>query len=1027
MSTVTASLQENHYIPMRIQSIFLACTLACIATTAMSQQSAIYTDPQATYKQAKEFFQNEQFSLAYPLFRSLRQASRSTDRTNDAIAHDDINFYALACGLQQNESFSAEDAKQFIELNYNPSLTERLSFYLAEYYFRKNDLRNALAYYEQTSVQNLSNRQIADMKFHQGYAYFSMQKYDQAGPLLESIAKNPSDPNYKDANYYYGVITYSRKNYKGALPSFQKIENDPNYKSVVPFYIANIYYAQGQKEKAVDYGEAALKKNKGQNDVEMGELMGHALFEKREYAKALPYLENFVNKSKKVSRETLYELAYCYYQTNDLRNAVENLKQLSGGEDSLSQNAMYILGDAYLKLGDKANARNAFSFGATNNVNLSQREVSKFNYAKLSYELGYQDIALTEFKKFLDEYPNSAYQKEAAEIAAGLLANTNNYREALNTLEKIQSPSESVKKMFPRMMYGRAMELINDQNLDEAKALLDKAAKNPYNASVAPMVSFWQGEIAYRQNRIDDAIRYYYDYLSHPGTPEGEVTVANARYNLGYCYYKKENYNLALPLFEQVGKNPPVSAQPLVQDAFIRAADCYYMGKNFSRAKSMYNTVINNSWPAADYATYQNAMIAGVSSLNEKINLLKSFDRKFPGSPLSADVNLEIAKTYLADEKYRDAVPYLNNVISSPMGGNLKPEAQLKLGLCYYNLNNNADALTQFKKLVAQYPNAPEANEAIDNVKAIYSAGGNTDEYISFMNSIGRSVTVNEEDNLTYKAAENKYVDKDFTGALTSLNNYLAKFPEGQHALDAWFLRSEIYNQRKDWQNAAGGYATVADKGQSKYAEMAASQAGRIYYFELQDYPKAEQYFIRLKELSAGGENRLEAMRGLLRSQYQQKKWADAVSNAQELLKEKNTGVDDKVLAYMVTARALQDKGQYSEAIQNFRNVVNINKASFGAEARYEIASCYYTLNDLKNADKAAFETINKSGSYDFWITKAYILLGDIFLKEKDYFNAKATLQSVVDNSKITELKDEANGKLQQVIAAEKTDSKIGG
>ena len=119
------------------------------------------------------------------------------------------------------------------------------------------------------------------------------------------------------------------------------------------------------------------------------------------------------------------------------------------------------------------------------------------------------------------------------------------------------------------------------------------------------------------------------------------------------------------------------------------------------------------------------------------------------------------------------------------MGGNLKPEAQLKLGLCYYNLNNNADALTQFKKLVAQYPNAPEANEAIDNVKAIYSAGGNTDEYISFMNSIGRSVTVNEEDNLTYKAAENKYVDKDFTGALTSLNNYLAKFPEGQHALDA--------------------------------------------------------------------------------------------------------------------------------------------------------------------------------------------------------------------------------------------------
>ena len=70
-------------------------------------------------------------------------------------------------------------------------------------------------------------------------------------------------------------------------------------------------------------------------------------------------------------------------------------------------------------------------------------------------------------------------------------------------------------------------------------------------------------------------------------------------------------------------------------------------------------------------------------------------------------------------------------------------------------------------------------------------------------------------------------------------------------------------------------------------------------------------------------------MRGLLRSQYQQKKWAEAVGNAQELLKEKNTSVDDKVLAYMVTARADQDKGAFTEAIRSFRNVVSINKASF--------------------------------------------------------------------------------------------------
>ncbi len=1014
---------------MRKSIAFIVAVFICVFTLQIrAQQTRVFTDPQAAYKQAKEFFQKDQFSLAYPLFRELERSLRSPDKTNAALEYDDVKFYTIACGLLQNEAFAAEDAENFIALNYNPALREKLSFHLAEYYFRQNDMRSALTYYEKTSITNLSNRQIADMKFHQGYAYFTMEQYDKARPLLETIARKQGDPNYADANYYYGMIVYASGSHKEAQTAFQAIENNPKYKSVVPFYIANLYYVQGDKDKSLDYAREALSKSESRHyDVPMKELVGHSLFEKGEYAQALPYLKEYVEKTPKVSRETLYELSYSYYHENKLKEAVEGLKQLSGGDDSLSMHAMYILGDAYLKLGDKPNARNAFSFGATNNTNPSQREVSKFNYAKLSYELGFMDIALTEFQRFLEEYPGSVYRREASELTAALLANTNNYREALGILDNIRSSSDAARRLYPKVLYGRAMELINDQDLNGARALLDNALKDPYNATVLPAVNFWLGEIAYRQDRLDDAIRFYHEYVKTESGPNGEMNLTNARYNLGYCFFRKENYQQSLPFFEQVARTPVLNAPPVQQDAYARAADCYFMLRDFSKAKVMYGTISSYSWPASDYATYQTAMISGINSSNEKITILRGFDRKFPNSPLIGDANLEIAKTYLADERYREAIPYLNNVIDAPGATNLKPEAQLKLGLSYYNLDNNQEALMQFKKLVNQYPNSTEANEAIDNVKAIYTADGKTGEYVDFMKSIGRSVTVNEEDNLTYRAAENKYIDKDYNAALTGFSSYLEKFPDGQYALDAFFLRSEIYNMRKDWKNAAAGYAEVAERGASKYAERAASQAGQIYYFQLEDYEKAELYFAALKELSAGADFRLEAMRGLLRSQYQQKKWADAVPNAQELIKEKNTSVDDKVLAYMVTARAAQTAGEYAEAIRDYRNVISINKASFAAEARYEIAYSYFLLNDLKNADKAAFETINKSGSYDYWITRAYILLGEIYFRDKDYFNAKATLQSVVDNSKITELKEEAQAKLQEVIAVEKTDSKIGG
>jgi tetratricopeptide (TPR) repeat protein len=166
-------------------------------------------------------------------------------------------------------------------------------------------------------------------------------------------------------------------------------------------------------------------------------------------------------------------------------------------------------------------------------------------------------------------------------------------------------------------------------------------------------------------------------------------------------------------------------------------------------------------------------------------------------------------------------------------------------------------------------------------------------------------------------------------------------------------------------------------------------------------------------------------MRGLLRSQYQQQKWNEAENNAKELLTLKGSSTDDKALAAMAVAKSHQVKAEYDLAISNYKTVISVNKSALAAEARYEIANSWFAVNKLGDAEKAAFEVINKSGSYDFWVTKAYILLGDIYFRQKDYFNAKATYQSIVDNSINPDLKAEAQRKLNQVIEEEGKASKV--
>jgi TolA-binding protein len=988
-----------------------------------AQQTRFLNDPQATFNQAKEFFQKEQYSLAYPLLKELQLKLRETDRSNDALNYQEVRYYATVCALKQNEERAAFTAQEFIDLEDNASLVQSMSFHLAEYYYRKQDFSKAIEAYEKVMISNLSNEEIADMKFHLGYSYFTVQRFEQAKPLLNTIRMMPKDPNYLDANYYYGFISFYDHNYSDALEAFTVVENEDRYKKVVPYYISTIRYSLKQEDRAIEYAENKLKTSGQYYDLEMRQLVGHGYFQRKQFDKALPYLEAYVTQSKKVSRQDLYELSYSYYYTNNLPKAIEGFKQLGGKEDSLAQNAMYLLGDAYLKTGQKANARNAFLFCAANSSNVKQKEISQFNYGKLSYELGYQDVALAELQKFIQGYPQSEYNTEAKDLLVSVLANTSNYQEALTLIDQMPNPSPAAKAVYPRILFARASELINDGNLAEANTLLTKAEQQPNNSSVLPVVQFWKGEIAYRTNNTDDAIRYYFDYLKS-GATSGEATPVHAKYNLGYCFLKKENYNQALGFFSEILVNPRINSSPVEQDAYLRTADCYYMNRDYKRAEGMYDKVLGFSWPSSDYATFQKAMIAGVGSGKKKIDLLSSMSRKYPTSPLRADANMEIATTYLANEQYREAIPFLKNVISET-GESLKPRAYLRLGIAYFNLDNDAEALKQYSTLLQQFPNSPEAESALENAKAIYVDEGRTSEYVDFARKLGKEVSTSQEDELAYQEAEVQFNNGNFPVAITKFEQYLTKFPTGKYSLEAQYYKSEIYLSQKNWAKAAEGYEALAERVPHKFGEKSLLQAARLNFFDLKKYEKAEAYYLKLKDFAGSEESRLEAMRGLLRSQYQLQKYDAAVENAKELLSQKSAGSDDKVLANMAIAKSAQLAGNCEQAITTYRNVASLSKAAYGAEARYEIANCFYAQNRFSDAEKASFEVINKSGSYEMWVTKAYILLGDVYVKQKDYFNAKATYKSVVDNAKMEDLRQEAERKLAQVTEEEGKSSKV--
>jgi TolA-binding protein len=606
------------------------------------------------------------------------------------------------------------------------------------------------------------------------------------------------------------------------------------------------------------------------------------------------------------------------------------------------------------------------------------------------------------------------------------MANTNNFADALQLYESFDKPTASMQKVYPRILYGRAVEFVNDQQIKRADELFTKVLALP-NSSVTPYANFWKGEIAYRNNEYDNAIKYLSFYLQANVPGQGEANRNTAIYDLGYSWLQKESYSKALGYFEQVAKTVSVTSPSMEQDAYVRSADCYFMNSDFTKANSMYEHVINNALPQSDYAMFQKSMIAGVKSSTNKINTLNTLLKQYPKSNLVADVNMEIAQTYIADEKFLSAVPYLTNVLNDPEAGGLKPRALLKLGLVYYNTDKYDDALTNYQALVQKYPQSPEADEATDIMKNIYVEIGKPNEYIEMMRRSGKNISVSEADSLTYTAAGLKYNANDCPAAIAGFKNYLSNFPNGSYVLEANYFSSECYNAAKDWQNALVGYDYVNSKGLSRYFEKATLAAARITYFELKDYANAKKYFESLTGGSINQDNQLEALRGLVRCYYQLKDYAQANAASKDLLTRKGISTDDRSVAFLVLGKSQQLNNDCAGAITSFKSCAAINKAAWGAEARYEIANCQFSMGNLAVAEKSALAVIKETGSYDNWVTKSYILLGDIFMQQKDYFNAKATYESVAKNSVIPELKSEAQQKLDKAIAEEKSMSKVGG
>lgn len=128
---------------------------------------------------------------------------------------------------------------------------------------------------------------------------------------------------------------------------------------------------------------------------------------------------------------------------------------------------------------------------------------------------------------------------------------------------------------------------------------------------------------------------------------------------------------------------------------------------------------------------------------------------------------------------------------------------------------------------------------------------------------------------------------------------------------------------------------------------------------------------------------------------------------------------DFVVMAHSVMAKKAMRDGDIDSALALFQFVSDTTDSEFGAEATYYMAEINFNRDSTNRAEDLVFELVNQTPTYGYWVAKGLILLSDVYLSRKDYFQAKAALKGVLENYDGKDLKKVAQNKYDNIIALE--------
>ena len=967
---------------------FFLLAFASLALTATGQIES----RQEQIKECQRLSADGKYAIALNLLKEINIDGL------DATTLQELDLLKATATFEENHLEGRALILQYLDDYPESSKRDLLGCYIAESYYYSHEYRLACEWYEKSNCKRLPREQQERATLHHALAMQECGKEESAVNMLRDVVLN-SKKYSDDAIFHLAVIDYDNNELEAARRGFNSVKENKKYKYEVPYFTAGIHLKKGEHDAAKDIATRFIARNPQRPQcVKMRQLIGAAEFAQGNYEDAIAPLAEYVEKSEKPQRIACYQLGICHLKNGNPDKALPLFALCNDGDDAIAQGSLLYTGIIMLDKHDNNAARMAFERASSMQHDNKTREEAMYNYALCLHQTRYSPFAesVKVFEQFLNDYPGSEHAPNVEKYLVEVYMNTHNYDVALQSINKINSPSAEILKAKQKILYRLGVQDFINGDMEGAISFMDRSIElSKYNKATYSDALYWKGEALYRKGDYTNAANNY-----RMSMIKGGANNNRALYGIGYTLFQQKRYSESRKEFVSFMNNSIGERNDVIADAQNRIADCHFYLREYRTAEQYYKLSIATDSTNCDYPLYRSALAQGLSNrYNDKVYTLKVLLEKFPNSIYAEQSLYEMGRAYLELEQPADAIMAFDRLTVRFPQSALTRRATTEKAMTYNSIGERDKAIDTYKDIIERYPHSEEAQVAFQDLKNIYVDMGEVNEFARYATQTKGANAINssEIDTLYYTAAEKMYAKGDIAGAKEKFTEYLASHENGAYRLDSHYYLGEIYYNEKNMDKALEHYEEVAELSDNKYTELSIMRAAGIHYSKA-DYEAASELYKQLLAKSSNEERRQLARTNIMRTAQKRERHGETVKYAGELLANSTTSPEVRREASYNRAKAYIAMDKMDSAIKDLKELAADTRTREGAEAKYLLAQTEFDNGHYSECEEIIMEYINESTPHSYWLARSFILLSDLYSAQDKKMEAKQYLLSLQNN-----------------------------